>query len=64
MNNVVVEVRGGVVQEVYAEEGTQIVLVDWEEYEENKSTFSAVEIKPLPLNLMPEEAEKLIAAKL
>lgn len=62
MKTVVIEVLGGVVQDVYAEEGTRIVIVDWDESNENGADECAGEIKPHPLRAMPEAAEKFIAS--
>lgn len=61
MKTIVIEVSGGVVQDVYADDGTRVILVDWDEQEGADASKVASEIKPWALQSMPEIAEKLIA---
>ena len=60
MNTIVIEVSGGVVQEVYAKEGTRVVLVNWDEKDEENSEYFVGTLNPLPLTVMPDEAEAFI----
>ena len=63
MKTIVIEVSGGVVQDVYADDGTRVILVDWDEQEGPDVSKVAGEIKPWALRLMPEVAEQLIASQ-
>ena len=60
MNTIVIEVSGGVVQEVYADENTRVILLDWDEREDNPAISQAGELKPHPLHVMPEVAEEFL----
>ncbi len=62
MKTVVIEVSGGVVQDVYADDDIRVVLVDWDEREDNSAANCVGELHPHPARAMPEEAEAFIAS--
>lgn len=59
MKQVVVEVLGGVVQDVYADEGIRVVVVDWDNLEEGEECCAGV-YPPCGLDMMPEETEEQV----
>ena len=62
MINLVVEVRGGVIQQVYADTAVKVVIVDWDEVEE--SSHGSYIAAFLPLEKMPAEtSEQVLQAK-
>jgi hypothetical protein len=61
MKTVVIEVLGGVVQEVYADEEIRVILVDWDERMYDQAADCVGELRPHPLSVMPEEAEQFLA---
>lgn len=62
IKTIVVEVSGGVVQEAYADEGIRVLLVNWDEHEEDPTRTCAGELKTFPLEMMPEETEVQVAS--
>ena len=62
MKTVVIEASGGVVQEVYADEGIRVLLVNWDEREDDPSKNCAGELKPFPSEKMPEETNEQVAS--
>ena len=56
MNDVVIELRGGVLVEVYCDDpSSRFVIVDWDRVEETKPMKIGVELTPCRLTEMPEE---------
>jgi hypothetical protein len=54
MNDIVVEVRGGLVVEIYSNHpGVRFVLVDWDKINDGTDSFCWGE--PASLSLMPED---------
>jgi hypothetical protein len=55
---VVVEVSGGVVQAVYAAEGTQVLVVDWDDISEGDGCPAVV--SPDAYRDMPESTKEMV----
>jgi hypothetical protein len=67
MQNVIVEVRGGVVVEIYSDNpDTRITVVDWDEASEGEQTSAGFEWRPSRLDEIPADTDaeyrKVIAA--
>jgi hypothetical protein len=62
MKRLVIETRGGVVQEVYTDEDMQVVLIDWDEFEDDPTKSCASEFIPSSLSLMLEDTEQQLRA--
>lgn len=62
MKTVIIEVRGGVVQDVYGDEDLRVVLIDWDERIDDAEANCVGELTPLPLSVAPTIAEMLIAS--
>lgn len=62
MKTVVIEISGGVVQEVYADDDTRVIVVDWDDHESAPHECCAGEMKPFPLSCMPSETEREVQA--
>jgi hypothetical protein len=60
MKTVVIEISGGVVQEVYADEDIRTIVVDWDDQEGDAKQSCAAELKPHSLDAMPEETEQQV----
>jgi len=59
MKTIVIEVQGGVVQEVYTDEEIRVVLVDWDEQDETPDACAS-HFTPTSLALMPDETEEQV----
>jgi hypothetical protein len=55
MNKIVIEIRGGLVEEVYTDCNAEIVIVDWDNIEQGDG---AAQIPGLGLKRMSEETAK------
>ncbi len=56
MHKILVEVRGGVVQEIYSDAGDlQITLLDWDAGDRPGDAFVGGDFPPAPQAAMPEE---------
>lgn len=61
MKNLVIEVHGGVVQEIYSDvEDIRVIVVDWDNYDKSLSESCAGEMNKWPLSHMPAELEEQI----
>jgi hypothetical protein len=55
MRTVIIEVSGGVVQEVYSDDQVRVVLIDWDAGESPGDAFEAGEMIVQPFVTMPSE---------
>lgn len=62
MKTVVIEVRGGVVQAVYADEEVRAILVDWDERADDPLAECACLFPVDRLSGAPEEADAVMAS--
>lgn len=60
MRTVVVEVSGGVVQEVYSDDHVRVVLIDWDAGESPGDAFEAGEMLVRPFATMPAETRNAL----
>jgi len=60
---VVIEVRGGVIQSVYTDDDTQVIVVDWDDHETGEADC-AVTLAAFPLDCMPIETEAQVVRML
>lgn len=56
MHKVVIEVRGGVIQDVYTDPETQVIVVDWDDFESGELNCAS-EFASFPIAAMPSETE-------
>jgi hypothetical protein len=62
MQTIIIEVSGGVVQEVYGDvEGLRVVLLDWDAGESPGDTFCGGPMLLLPTAVMPDETRHAVA---
>jgi hypothetical protein len=58
MRNVIIEVRGGVVVEIYSDSSdTRITLIDWDEADEDEDSRAGIEWRPSRLDEMPPDTD-------
>jgi hypothetical protein len=55
MKTLVIETRGGAVQDVYTDEDIRVILVDWDECEEEIRKSCASKLFPSWLSAMPDD---------
>lgn len=62
MQTIIIEVSGGVVQEVYSDKADiRIILVDWDNGESPGDNYAAGKLSPQPLSAMPSETRGAIS---
>jgi hypothetical protein len=61
--DIIIEVRGGNVVEVYGRsQKTRVTIVDWDNREAGDTSISAYTLNCLPVSKMPEETMNIIEA--
>lgn len=62
MQTVIIEVSGGVVQEVYSEmKGLRVIKIDWDAGESPGDAFEAGELFVQPMSVLPDETCEAVA---
>lgn len=63
MQTIVIEVSGGVVQEVYTNAtDLRVVLVDWDQGESPGDKYSSGQFRPQALSSMPKETQLAVSS--
>lgn len=61
MRNLVIEVRGGVVQEVYTDaENLRVILVDWDTADDPSNACSGGDFAVKPIGALPEDTTSAV----
>ena len=61
--DVIIEIRGGNVVEIYGHpEKTRVTIIDWDNWEAGDISTSAYKINCLPISKVPEETMNIIEA--
>lgn len=62
MKTLIIEVSGGVVQEVYTNaEDLHVILIDWDTGESPGEEFAGGKMRPLPLSQLPSDTIHAVA---
>ena len=62
MQTVIIEVSGGVVQEVYCDtKELRVIKIDWDAGESPGDAFAAGELFVQPMSVLPDETRKAVA---